>query len=247
MTLHCFRHLSILAAGGLLLAAAASAPAQGADWRFSATPYLMFPSMNGDAQVGPLRVDVDTSPGDVFSNLNWGIMGLFEAHNGALGVNLDLTYMNLDVTDDRDRGSANGHQGAYSATMLYRVAPGLDLYAGVRINSIGLHLEGFDAIGSRVEGSRTRSWADPLIGARAVIPISDRFEFSILGDVGGFGAGSDIAVQVWPSIGWRLGGNARLMAGYRVIHTEYQTGEGANRFVYDITTFGPTLGLNIGF
>lgn len=237
--------------GLALVAAAASAlvstPASAADWQFSATPYLMFPSMSGDAQVGPLKVDVSSSPSDVFSNLNWGFMGLLEAHNGVWGVNLDLTYMNLDATDDRERGSANGHQGAYSATALYRVAPGLDLYGGIRINSIGLQLEGFDALDRPVAGSRTRTWVDPLIGARAVLPINDRFDFTLVADIGGFGLGSDIAAQVWPSIGWRIGSSTRLSAGYRIIHTNYRTGSGASRFVYDITTFGPTLGVTIGF
>ena len=243
----CLRHLSLLALGGFALASTMSAPARAADWQVSATPYLMLPSMNGDAQVGPLQVPVDTSPTDIFSNLNWGIMGLLEAHNGVWGVNLDLTYMNLDATDDRERGSANGHQSAYSATALYRVAPLIDVYAGVRLNSLGVRLEGFDAIGNRVEGSRTRSWVDPLVGVRAVVPISDKFEFGFLADIGGFGMGSDIAAQVWPTIGWRMGRNSKLLAGYRVIHTDYRAGEGASRFVYDITTFGPTLGVNIGF
>lgn len=244
---NCLRHLLLFALGGFALVSTMSAPTNAGDWRFSATPYLMLPSMNGDAQVGSLQVGVDTSPTDVFSNLNWGVMGLMEAHNGVWGVNLDLTYMNLDVTDDRERGSVNGHQGAYSATALYRVAPMVDVYAGVRINSIGVQLEGYDAIGTRIEGSRSRSWADPLIGVRAVVPISERFEFSFLADIGGFGIGSEIAAQVWPTIGWRIARNSKLLAGYRVIHTDYRTGEGADRFVYDITTFGPTLGVNIGF
>lgn len=247
MTPNSLRHLALLALGGFALASTLSAPARAGEWQFNATPYLMLPSMNGDAQVGPLQVDVDTSPSDVFSNLNWGIMGLLEAHNGVWGVNLDLTYMNLDVTDDRARGSANGHQGAYSATALYRVAPMIDVYAGVRINSLGVRLEGFDIIGNRIEGSRSQSWVDPLVGVRAVIPISEKFEFGFLADIGGFGMGSEIAAQVWPTIGWRMGRTAKLLAGYRVIHTDYRTGEGANRFVYDITTFGPTVGVNIGF
>ncbi|TPE63713.1 hypothetical protein FJQ54_02335 [Sandaracinobacter neustonicus] len=247
MTLDRFRPLHLLAGLACALASAVSTPASAADWQFSATPYLMFPSMSGDAQVGPLRVDVSTSPGDVFSNLNWGFMGLLEAHNGVWGVNLDLTYMNLDATDDRARGSINGHQGAYSATGLVRVAPGLDVYAGMRVNSLGLHAESFDNLGQHRSGSRSRTWVDPLIGARAVLPIGDTFDFTLLVDLGGFGIGSDVAAQVWPSFGWKVSNSVKVSAGYRLIYTDYSTGEGANRFVYDITTFGPTLGISISF
>lgn len=242
-----FHPASLLTGLVCILSSALSTPASAADWQFSATPYLMFPSMSGDAQVGPLRVDVSTSPGDVFSNLNWGVMGLLEAHNGVWGVNLDLTYMNLDATDDRERGSVNGHQGAYSATGMVRVAPGLDVYAGARINSIGLHVEGFDAPGQPREGSRTRTWVDPLIGARAVLPIGDKFDFTLLADMGGFGIGSDVAAQVWPSFGWKASDSLKVSAGYRVIYTDYSTGEGDSHFVYDVTTFGPTLGVSIRF
>jgi hypothetical protein len=230
----------------LLLAAG---PAMAGDWQFVATPYFMIPTMDGKAAVGPLDVQVSTSPSDIFSHLNWGAMGQFEVTNGKWGFNLDATYMNLDATSDTRRYAVNGHQGAYTGTILYRVHPNAEVYVGARVNDIGTKLDcnfgcrpGIDI--SHAERSKT--WVDPVIGVRAVLPFSDTVDLTAIADFGGFGVGSDVAVQFWPSLGFKAG-PGKAMLGYRIIHTKYQDGTGLNRFVYDVTTFGPTLGYQIRF
>jgi hypothetical protein len=66
------------------LASPASAQSQSAatgshEWRFSLAPYFMLPWMNGTTAVGGHEVKVDVAPGDIFSNLQFGMMGYFEA------------------------------------------------------------------------------------------------------------------------------------------------------------------------
>lgn len=228
------------------IATSVAVPVAAQDWHFVGTPYFMVPTMDGRAAIGPVDARVSTSPSDVFSNLNWGIMGLFEVNNGQSGVNLDVSYMNLDVTDDRTRASINGHQGAYAATVLYRVHPYAELYAGGRLNNIGATLDTNGPGGAR-SASRSKSWIDPIIGVRAVLPFNEKVDLSVLADIGGFGVGSDHAAQLWPSLGIRLGARTKLMAGYRLIYTDYQDGEGASRFVYDVLTYGPTIGFQTTF
>ncbi len=226
--------------------AAFATPAAAEGWTITATPYFMAPTMDGKAAVGPIDAPVSTSPSDIFSNLNWGVMGLVEVNNGQWGVNLDVTYMNLDVTDDRSHASINGHQGAYTGTILYRVHPNAELYAGARVNDIGARLDVSGPFGER-SASRSKSWVDPVIGVRAVLPFNAKVDLTVLADFGGFGIGSDYAAQFWPSLGVRVGAKSKLMAGYRVIYADYHSGSGASRFVYDVVTFGPTVGFQIAF
>jgi hypothetical protein len=49
------------------------------DWKFTAAPYLMIPWMNGTVAVRGRDVDVNVGPGDIFSHLQFGVMGSFEA------------------------------------------------------------------------------------------------------------------------------------------------------------------------
>lgn len=230
----------------LAIAITVAAPAAAQGWHFVGTPYFMVPTMDGKAAVGPVEARVSTSPSDIFSNLNWGIMGLFEVNNGRWGVNLDVSYMNLDVTDDRTLASINGHQGAYAGTILYRVHPYAELYAGARLNDIGARLDINGPAGAR-SASRNKSWVDPIIGVRAVLPVNDKLDLTVLADIGGFGVGSDHAAQFWPALGIRLGARTKLMAGYRVIYTDYEDGAGSSRFVYDVLTYGPTIGFQTAF
>jgi hypothetical protein len=44
-----------------------------------------------------------------------------------------------------------------------------------------------------------------------------------------------------------LSGPIELLLGYQAIGLEYTTGSGNRRFLYDMTTFGPQLGIGFHF
>lgn len=233
----------------LALAAVAtlSAPAAAEGWQFSLTPYLMFPNMDGKGGVGPLDVDVSASPADIFSNLNWGAMAIAEINNGQWGFAIDATYMNLDGTRDRGLAEITGHQGAYTGMVLRRIDKYAELYVGARVNDLGISLEGTGPLGNPRSASAGKTWVDPLVGVRATLPISSRMDLTVLADFGGFGIGSDYAVQAWPALGWKFSERSKAMLGYRLIYVKYESGEGLERFVYDVATFGPTIGFQFQF
>lgn len=216
-------------------------------WQFSFEPYFMAPSMDGKSGIGPLDVRVSSSPSDIFSNLNWGIMGLLEINNGRFGLAFDGTYMNLETERDGLIDTIGGHQGAYSVTALVRIQKHAEAYAGIRVNDLGVRLSGTGPLGNPREASRSESWVDPIIGMRVNLPLSRTTDFTMLADVGGFGIASDISVQAWPTIGFRLSDSIRAKVGYRLVYTQYETGEGANRFEYDVLTYGPTVGVKFTF
>ena len=224
----------------------ASPPAAG--WRFTVEPYLMLPNMDGRSAIGPFDVRVSSSPSDIFSNLNWGVMGLLELNNGHVGIAFDGTYMNLESSrDGRIVDQVGGHQGAYSLTGLVRIERHAEAYAGIRVNDLGVRLSGTGPLGNPRAASRSETWVDPIVGMRINLPFSRNTDLTVLADVGGFGVASDITVQAWPALGFRISDSVRAKLGYRLIYTKYETGAGIDRFVYDVLTYGPTLGVKFQF
>lgn len=233
------------------LAGAISVPAAaqdgGSEWNFTVAPYLLTPSMDGDVAVRGVEAEVDLGPLDIFGNLNIGFMGYFEAaHESGWAVGLDASFMNLDATDDDSLAEADASQGAYSLTVLRRVGPGAEIYAGARLNTIKVDLDFQGPLGLESR-SQSKDWIDPLIGARISAPLNERWTFSLTADVGGFGVGSDLAVNVWPALRYNFSPGFGGTIGYRVLYTDYDSGAGAERFVYDVLTAGPTLGLDFRF
>jgi hypothetical protein len=247
-----------------LLAAAAlafAAPASAEGWNFIVNPYFMAPNMDGKAGLGPLETRVSQSPSDIFSNLNWGFMGDVEANNGNWGFNFDVNYMNLDLTpENRNRLEVTGHQAAYTAIVLKRVHENAWVYAGVRYSDMGVNFGcqtqclpngGINIPGGitvpEIDTSRNEDWVEGLIGFRAELPFNDKLDLTFTADAGGFGEGSDITINAWPQLGFRLGSSSKLMLGYRLLYIKYENLEGPRPFLYDVLTFGPTLGLEFRF
>jgi hypothetical protein len=66
-------------------------------------------------------------------------------------------------------------------------------------------------------------------------------------DIGGFGAASKFAWQVFPTIGVDVGKKARLGLGYRALGMDYKTGSDNTLFRYDVITSGPVIGMAFNF
>lgn len=216
-------------------------------WQFVFEPYFMAPYTDGKSAIGPVDVRVSSSPADIFRNLNWGVMGLLEANNGRVGLAFDGTYMNLEARRDGRVDRITGYQGAYSVTALVRIDRHAEAYAGMRVNDLGVTLSGTGPLGNARSASRSQTWVDPIVGMRVNLPLSRTADFTMLADVGGFGITSDITLQAWPTLGFRIADNVRAKIGYRAVYTKYDTGSGLSRFGYDVLTHGLTLGMAFHF
>lgn len=233
-----------------LVAASASAePAAGSRrWTFTAEPYVMAPFMNGTTGIGPVRFSGSTSPSDLFANLNWGVLGLLEVNNGRFGLAFDGTYLNLEMERAGLVDRVGGHQGAYAVMGLARIHRFAEAYAGVRVNDLGVRISATDPrTGAPVAARKSETWVDPLVGLRVSGPLSRTVDLAMLADVGGFGAGSDIAAEAWPTLGFRLSDSVQAKLGYRVIYMKYDTGEGLRAFSFDVMVHGPTAGIRFRF
>lgn len=220
--------------------AAAQAPSD--EWQVLVAPYFMGAAMSGTTALRGREVEVDVSASDIFSNLQFGAMGFVVARKGHWGFGADAIWMSLGTTVRETNVDFN--QGAFSFYGLRRLGPAADLTAGLRVNTLQGELT-FKTIGADV--SQDKTWVDPLVGLTLRTTGQHRVLARVYTEIGGFGAGSDFTWQVFPTVGIRFSDSVSADLGYRWIHIDYSTGEGRERFAYDVLTQGPVAGVSLRF
>jgi len=214
------------------------------EWKFRLVPYLVLPWMDGKTAVRGYEVDVNVGPSDIFSNLQIGAMGYFEARKGAWGFGVDAMYMALGTTIDRPPADIDFNQGAYQFTGLRALNEKVDLTFGARWNVLSGRLGFKGPIAFTAED--TKQWVDPTVGLQIRQPLGRRCHFGLVADIGGFGAASKFAWQVFPTVGINVGKKARIGFGYRALGMDYETGK-QGTFRYDVITSGPVFGMAFNF
>jgi hypothetical protein len=211
-------------------------------WEVTVAPYFMGAAMSGTTAVRGREVDVDVSASDIFSNLQFGAMGLVVARKGNWGLGGDAIWMALGTTVRNTNVDFN--QGAFAFYGLRRLGSAADVTFGMRVNTLQGDLE-FKTLG--VDVSQDKTWVDPLVGLTLRSPREHRVRLQLYTEIGGFGAGSDFAWQIFPTFGFKVTDRFSLEVGYRWLDMDYSTGDGNERFVYDVLTQGPIGGLAFRF
>jgi opacity protein-like surface antigen len=230
----------VLVASGAWTPAAAQAPSD--KWEVTVAPYFMGAAMSGTTTVRGREVDLDLSASDIFSNLQFGAMGLVVARKGKWGLGGDAIWMALGTTVRNTNVDFN--QGAFAFYGLRRLGGAADLTLGMRVNTLQGKLA-FKTLG--VDVSQDKTWVDPLVGLILRTPAEHRVRLKVYTEIGGFGAGSDFTWQIFPTVGFKLTDRVSLEAGYRWLDMDYSTGDGNERFAYDVLTQGPIGGIAFRF
>ncbi len=101
--------------------------------------------------------------------------------------------------------------------------------------------------GQTRERSDSKSWAEPFVGTRVRLDLSDHWAMELRGDVGGFGvSGSQFSWQAAALVGYRWDFETWSIAafgGYRAIGQDYTNGD----FTWDMIVNGPILGAEMSF
>ena len=245
--------IALVVSLALVAGAPAAAHAQAPEaWKVTVAPYLMGAAMSGTVAVAGQELDVDMSASDIFSNLQFGAMGLVVARKGNWGAGGDAIWMSLGANGTAPgplgvTGSADMSQGAFAFYGLRRLAPYADLFFGGRVNYLSSNLRINAPLQVRsVDGSKT--WFDPMVGLQLRTPdTGKRWHAQVYTEIGGFGVGSDLAWQVFPTIGVNLSKAASIEFGYRWLDIDYSTGENLTLFKWDVLTQGPVVGFAFKF
>ncbi len=227
-------------------------------WSFLTDVYLMFPYMDGETGVGDLlSVPVDASPGDIFSKLKMAAMLYLEASTSKWAITSDLVYMNLNQEVSPGTlfhsGEVTAKELIWEPAGLYRVVPFWEVGLGGRLTTISTDIDArryVVGIGNPTEpvtagGSKT--WMDPVIITRFSAAIKEKWLLQFRGDIGGFGIGSELTWQLQAYAGYRFGRVFQLTAGYRYLSVDYDKGVDAERFVFNLASFGPVVRFGFNF
>lgn len=265
--------LLLLAVGMAGLAAAE----EKSKWEFEAAPYGWLFGNYGSVTVNGHTAQVNVSPIDTYQLLEDGNAfagaGYFSVRYDRWSVFADsvggyaedgvhekiptqLCTLSVAATGKLRFATADfgvGYQlGRWSLAGRRRPLT-LGVYAGTRYMYFNVKL---DVSGGVVGGiqragaaSNSWAWADPLIGVRWEVPLLDRVSLDFRGDIGGFGASSDLiwglvgGVRYWlPWTPWTI--QPWLGMGYRVL--AFDRSSGANNSI-DMQFRGPTSGMGFVF
>jgi hypothetical protein len=86
-------------------------------------------------------------------------------------------------------------------------------------------------------------WFDPLIGLRGRFNLNKAFYLTAESDVGGFGIGSDIAVQAYAALGCQITRNIFSEVGYRYLYDDFRD----TNFLYQLSLHGAQVTVGLTF
>jgi hypothetical protein len=255
------RVVGMLAIGLLITGTASVARAADPDpdaWHVGITPYVWAAGIYGDVTVKGQNAEVEASFLDLLEETDTlvGLAGRLEVTKGRFGVFGDVFYVKTEVEDS---GTTRldittrmwfidfGGQFRVLDTTDDRV-PGLtlDVYGGGRYSYLELDLDTAGAPSL----NQSKEWVDPIVGARVGVHFSEHVFLLFAGDVGGFGVGSDFAWSILGLFGykWQSGTTEwAILAGYKALGQDYESGSGAQRFRWDTVMHGPVLGFTVRF
>jgi hypothetical protein len=216
------------------------------NWHFQSLVYLWFPGMHGTVGAHGLTASTHISPADLLKNLNFGLMGAFEADYKRWGIPVDFIWAKL-----RDKHAfpnipnyalqATVKQGILTPKVSYLVLDGrkakVRATAGVRYWYASSGLQ-FTPKLTNLSFTSSQSWADVVAGANIAVPLSPKLSVVLLGDAGAGAANLDYQVgalanyQIKPKLGLGL--------GYRYLDVNYRN---SNKYVNDVVQSGIVLTL----
>ena len=92
-------------------------------------------------------------------------------------------------------------------------------------------------------GAGDQWWIDPIVGLRGQINITRWLFLAAQGDVGGFGAGSQITWNTQATVGVNFTRNIFAELGYRYMYVDYNK----NNFLYQMNSFGLFSSVGVKF
>jgi hypothetical protein len=217
-------------------------------WHFAVTPYLWFPAFYGTIGLPNRDLDVHASAGKLLSHFRFGLMGEAEVRRKWLLLGLGLFWVRLG--DDKAiplepevvTANVKAQEFMLTPTVGIRFVDQekikVDFFTGFRFWHLGTSLN-FNPSALGLSFSKSANWVDPMIGGRIKVPLSDKIVANIIGDVGGWGTGSQIEYDVAGLLGYQIKPTLTLQMGYRYLRVVYRSGP----FLFNVHEPGILFGL----
>lgn len=202
-------------------------------------PYLLVPGMGGQVSLKGTTQSINASAGDILSHLQLGFMARTKLSYNRWFAGTDTLYMGLGGANDLV--DAGFDQWAAELIGGYQVNRRIALLGGVRYNSLSTNIQFKGPLGPNPRGSQV--WWDPFFGGMGTFPLKKKVNFSARLDVGGFNAGSRIAVNAEPLLNYQINSHLTGSIGWKFFYQDYiNTGQA---FEYDVLTQGLLVGMRM--
>jgi hypothetical protein len=210
--------------------------------------------MKGDVATLPPAPSaaVDATFDDILGNLDIAFMGIGEIRKGRVALLVDLIY--VDLEDDASTpgpffsgASLDSETFIGTVQVSYRPIVGergyLDLLAGARVWNVSTELDLDAGLLAARKRDDSETWVDPVIGVQGHLEFGAGFYLTAMGNVGGFGAASDLTWDVFGGLGYQAVDWFAPVIGYRHLSVDYENGD----FLFDVDMSGPVIGGVIRF
>jgi hypothetical protein len=242
--------LALAAVALIGLAAPAAAEVTPGPWRQTVFVYGMGAAVDGGVEFGNLAVPVNVSRSDFLEDLRFGAMAAYRIDNDVWSFTGDVTWFKLRSEQDTEQGRAGARieneQITAMATVGRRVGPNLEALFSLAYFDVQADAQ-VRVLQQTLSASRDASWVDPLIGFAYEVPFSNRWRFTLRGDIGGFGVGSEKTYHALTRVTYQASDSLSWYAGYRVISYDFEEGEGRGFQRFDLRQHGPGLGVAFKF
>ena len=217
------------------------------EWEYSVAPYFFLARLDGTFGARGRTAQGNASFTDIFRNLDFALMGTFEAKKGKFIFLGDAMYMKLSgkkVTPSPlfSDIEVETKELVIDPEVGYRVVDekggSIDLLGGVRFWHVKNHITFQPRILPLVDVEESKNWADPVIGVRGTAHLSPRTFVVGKFDMGGFGLASDFTGQAFGGVGFKVKPKLALIGGYRYLRVDYVKDD----FVFKTAMSGIMLG-----
>lgn len=222
-------------------------------WYLTVAAYGWLAAVNGDTGIGPITVSADTSLNDLIDEFDGSFMTYIEAGCDRWSLGVDVVWGKLKDDASVERGPFFGRVGfeqeqwLITARIQYALVKNdttrLDIFGGGRWMYLEVDIDVDTNIGPGRHFGIKEDWIDPIVGARVIHDFSDKCFVQVMGDIGGFGAESELTWQALVGLGYRFNPKLSTVLGYRALGVDYDK----DNFLLDTISHGPFVGLSYTF
>jgi opacity protein-like surface antigen len=227
-------------------------PASDNGWWFRAASYAWVTAIDGDLTIAGLSAPVDVTMADTLDTLDLAFMGVFEAGMGKWSLGMDVIY--AENSDDVPAGGVifsrfdvELEQWVLTPFVACRAVETedyrMDVFVGGRAVFYDAGITGRLVKGGKASVNGSTDFIDPIIGVRGQSELTDKFFVRYNGDIGGFGASSDLVWQAFVGLGYHFTPSVSAAIGYRGLGIDHDSGS----LQLDTVNHGPVIGLEVRF
>ncbi len=228
-------------------------------WHYKITGALYAPVQSrGTSTINGTSADFELNLRDALKVLDFTATGRFEAWNGRFGLIAEGHYLGISENGETVAGGevvVDVDQSWIGLLAAYRVSEGslsngqafsFDVQGGARYNRIQQKINSTGPAALDLGGTKT--WWEPVVGARFSWGMSEKWSGSVLVDAGGFGVnGNDLQWSATLGFEKKFNDQTALVFGWRYYEIDYSTSTSTGTFGYDVSQTGPFIGISHQF